>query len=349
MKEILDYTLWGNTMAAYGLVLLGILVARLLLLVLKHRLFKYLKKMVSKSNTKLDDLLLDGLFRFLVPYLYLVISCHIVKQLHLSQKVEKGIDAGLVVISVYYGIRFLNFILHKAMVMYMEEKNEPLARIKQIEGMLLGGKLVIWSLGLILLADNLGYHIGAIITGLGVGGIAIALAAQNILGDVFSYIVIFFDKPFEIGDFISAGNNSGVVERIGIKTTHLRSLDGQQLILPNTDMVKSVIQNYKRLQRRRVVFSIGVEYSTPSEKLRAIPTIIKEIITTQKEKTSFDRAHFKSFGDFSINYEVVYYVESADYVLYMDLHHEICMDINERFAKENIGFAFPTQTIFVNH
>jgi len=209
-------------------------------------------------------------------------------------------------------------------------------------------KALIWIGGTLMLIENLGYNITTIITGLGIGGIAIALAAQNILGDLFSYFVIFFDKPFEIGDFIVAGEHMGVVEKIGIKTSHVRSLDGQQLIMPNAEMAKSVIQNFKRLQRRRVVFSIGVVYYTSSVKIRAIPQMIKAIVSKEVNAT-FDRAHLKSFGDFSINYEIVYYIESADYLTYMNIQQAICMNIFEKFECEEIEFAFPTQTLFLNN
>ena len=195
--------------------------------------------------------------------------------------------------------------------------------------------------------DNLGYNVTTIIAGLGVGGIAIALAAQNILSDLFSYLVIFFDKPFEVGDFITTNGNSGTVEKIGIKTSHVRSPDGQQLVMPNAEMVKSVIQNFKRLERRRVVFNIGVVYGTPAEKLRSIPQWMKEIISSQK-LANFDRAHFNSFGDSSLNFEIVYFIDSADFLVYMDTHHEICLRILEKFEKENVEFAYPTQTLFVN-
>jgi len=183
--------------------------------------------------------------------------------------------------------------------------------------------------------------------GVGVGGIAIALAAQSILSDLFSYLVIFFDKPFEIGDFIVVGENRGNVERIGIKTSHVRSLDGQQLVMPNALLVSTVIQNFKRLQRRRIAFSVGVVYYTPAEKLKIIPDIIRNIITIQKDAT-FDRAHLSSFGDFSINFEIVYYVESPEFLIYRDIHHAISISIFEKFENEKIEFAFPTQTLFVN-
>jgi small-conductance mechanosensitive channel len=284
--------------------------------------------------------------RFVIPYIYLLINYNIIRALQLTPFVERILTAALLFITMYFIVRLVNFFIQRSVVGYLEQSGEPIQRIKQVTGMLLLVKLFIWGIGLVMLVDNLGYDITAVIAGLGVGGIAIALAAQNILGDLFSYFVIFFDKPFEIGDFIIVGDNSGVVEKIGIKTSHVRSLDGQQLIMPNAEMVKSVIQNYKRLEKRRIVFSVGVVYATSSEKLKRIPGIIQDIIELD-EYAIFDRTHLKAFGDFSINYEIVYYIESADYLLFMNTNQNICLQIFEQFEKEGIEFAFPTQTLFV--
>jgi len=205
---------------------------------------------------------------------------------------------------------------------------------------------VVWVIGIVFLIDNLGYDITTIVAGLGIGGIAIALAAQTILGDLFSYIVIFFDKPFRPGDFIVIDDKMGSVEYIGIKTTRIRTLGGEQLICSNTDLTNSRVHNFKRMQERRVVFSFGVEYDTSSEKLRKISGIVKEIITS-KEDIRFDRAHFKSFGAYSLDFEVVYFVLSDDFNKYMDIQQDINLQLFELFEKEEIVFAFPTQTVLL--
>ena len=179
------------------------------------------------------------------------------------------------------------------------------------------------------------------------GGIAIALAAQNILGDLFNYFVIFFDRPFEVGDFITVDDKKGTVEYIGIKTTRLRSLTGEQIIISNSNLTGSRIHNYKRLETRRVLFTIGVVYGTPLEKLKRIPEMIKAIIE-KHEFTTFDRVHFISYGDFSLNYEIVFFVDNPHYHIYMDILQQINFDIYEQFAAEQIDFAFPTQTLVFN-
>lgn len=347
MDEFLHRVYWGNTVLSYCIVTGGILITRILLKLVKTRLITLFKKIASRTNTTFDDLLVKAAEKFIIPYAYLAINYNIISQLHLSSALEKVLPVAMVIISTFFIIRLINFIIHGGVIVYMEQKNEPAGRIGQLSGILIVIKVITWGLGIVMLVDNLGYDVTTIIAGFGVGGIAIALAAQNILGDLFSYLVIFFDKPFETGDFIVAGSNSGVVEKIGIKTTHVRSLNGEQLIMPNSEMVKEVIHNFKRLQRRRVVFSIGVVYYTPAAKLKEITSMIKTLISGT-EGATFDRAHLSSFGDFSINYELVYYVESADYMVYMDTHHKICLSIFEKFEREGIEFAFPTQTVFVN-
>lgn len=324
----------------------SIVLAWIILTVARRRIILLLKKLTARTTTDLDDLFINATEKFVIPYLYLTLNYSIITQLTLSPKLARILAAAVVVVTTYYAVRLVTFLLHGVVLLYMHRKNEPPERIRQLSGMLLVIKAFAWTIGIIMLIDNLGYDVTTIIAGLGVGGIAIALAAQNILGDLFSYFVIFFDKPFEVGDFIIVGANSGTVEKIGIKTSHVRSLDGQQLIMPNAEIVKSVIQNYKRLERRRVVFTLGVVYYTASEKLRKIPGIIRETIVAH-ELTTFDRAHFKNFGEFSIVYETVYYIESADYLVFMDTHHSVSLTIFEKFEREHIQFAFPTQTLFL--
>ena len=347
MNDFLNQVYWGNTVLAYLIAAGSILLTWALLRLVKGYLVRLLRKLTAKTETNFDDVLVKIAEKFIIPYVYLAINYSIINELTLTARVTKILSVAMLFISTWFAIRLINFLLHGAVLAYMKQKNEPPERAKQLNGILLVIKAVVWIFGIVLLIDNLGYNVTTIVAGLGVGGIAVALAAQNILGDLFSYLVIFFDKPFEIGDFIIANGNSGTVEKIGIKTSHVRSPDGQQLVMPNAEMVKSVIHNYKRLQRRRVVFSVGVVYSTPATQLRNIPLLVREIISAQEQAT-FDRAHFKSFGDSSLNFEIVYFVEAADYLLYMDIHHAICLRIFEVFERQKIEFAYPTQTLFVN-
>lgn len=207
-------------------------------------------------------------------------------------------------------------------------------------------KLALWSIVLLVALDNLGIQVTAFVTGLGVGGIAIALALQNILGDLFASLSIVLDRPFVIGDFISVGELMGSVERVGLKTTRVRSLSGEQLIFANNDLLSSRIRNFGRMYERRVPFTLGVVYQTPRAKLTRIPGIIREAVEAQ-ERTRFDRSHFKSYGAYSIDFETVFYVLGPDYNLYMDILQAINLHIHAAFEREGIDFAYPTQTHFI--
>ncbi|MCZ2856380.1 MAG: mechanosensitive ion channel family protein [Candidatus Bathyarchaeota archaeon] len=189
--------------------------------------------------------------------------------------------------------------------------------------------------------------LSGLVVGLGVGGIAIALALQNVLSDVFSAFSIYFDRPFEVGDFIVVGDYSGTVKKIGIKSTRVQLLQGEELVMSNRQLTTANVRNFRKLKKRRIVFKLGVTCDTPVEKLRKIPDIISGIIGNT-ELAELDRVHFTEFGDFSYNFEVVYYMKTPDYVKYRDTQQAINFSILEAFKKEGIEMPFPTQTIFVN-
>jgi small-conductance mechanosensitive channel len=205
-------------------------------------------------------------------------------------------------------------------------------------------RIAIWSGGLLLALDNLGVDVTALVAGLGVGGVAVALAVQSILGDLFASLSIALDKPFVIGDFVVVGDLMGTIERVGLKTTRIRSLSGEQLVLSNSDLLGSRIRNFKHMEERRVSFTIGVTYQTPVDALESIPSMIRQIIE-EREHTRFDRAHFKAFGDSAFLFEFVYYVLSADYAVYMNIQQAINLGICRYFADQGIEFAYPTQTV----
>jgi small-conductance mechanosensitive channel len=207
-------------------------------------------------------------------------------------------------------------------------------------------QILIWALTLTLLLDNLGIRVSALVTGFGIGGVAIALASQSILGDLFSYFIIFFDRPFELGDYIVVGEFRGTVENIGIKTTRLRSLDGEELVFSNTDLTGSRVRNYKRMNLRRVVFRLNLPHQTPLNKLQEIPRLLETIIREQQQ-ASFDRAHLAELGASTLIFEVVYYVLNNDYNRYMDIQQAINFRIKAEFTQRNIELAYPAQTIFL--
>ncbi|MFQ3663907.1 MAG: mechanosensitive ion channel family protein [Chloroflexaceae bacterium] len=208
-------------------------------------------------------------------------------------------------------------------------------------------RLALYVLLFLLILDNIpGVEITALLASVGIGGIAVALAVQNILGDLFASLSIALDKPFVVGDFISVGSEMGTVEEIGLKTTRVRSISGEQLIFSNTDLLNSRIRNFGRMQERRVVFSLGVSYETSVDTLRAIPGIIRSVIEAQ-ERVRFDRAHLARIDAYDLVYEVVYFVLSPDFLVHMDIQQEISLKIIERFRAEAIDIIYPTQQIYL--
>ncbi len=209
------------------------------------------------------------------------------------------------------------------------------------------GRILLWTVVGLLVLDNLpNVEINSLIASLGISGIAVALAVQNILGDLFASLSIVLDKPFVIGDYVAVGDYQGTVENIGLRSTRLRSLSGEQLIFSNVDMLDSRIRNYKHMEQRRVSCSLGVAYQSSHEQLVRIPQIIQEIIESQSH-TRFDRVHFKTYGNSSLNFEIVYYLSTPDHRIYMDGLQAINLEIFRRFAAEGIQFAYPTQMILV--
>lgn len=207
-----------------------------------------------------------------------------------------------------------------------------------------GARLLLWSALLLLGLQNAGVDVSAALTGLGIGGIAVALAVQNILSDLFASVAIVLDRPFVIGDFIIVDDLLGTVEHIGLKTTRLRSLYGEQLVVSNAKLLQSSIKNYKHMQERRVTFGFGVTYQTPRGTVAEIPGMVRSAIEQQSD-VRFDRAHFKEFGDSALYFEVVYYVLSPDYNRYMDLQQAINLEIMEQFEREEIQFAHPMRML----
>ncbi len=230
---------------------------------------------------------------------------------------------------------------------YRRRNEEQLggARVTTLNAILFVGRLALFSVVALLALDNVpGVNVTALVASLGIGGIAVALALQNVLADLFASLTITLDKPFVIGDFIIIDSYLGSVEHVGLKTTRIRSLGGEQLVFANNDLLTSRIRNYGRMQRRRVVFEFGVLYQTTADQLEAIPGQVQAILA-DLEQVSLDRVHFKSFGDSSLVFEVVYYVEDPDYTLYMDKQQAINLALVRRLADLGVEFAYPTRTI----
>ena len=270
------------------------------------------------------------------------------KSLVWPERISKILEVIFVVIITYYSIRLVSSIIVMLLQTYIRKQEGGEEKVKQMGGVILIINILIWITGLVFMIGNLGYDVSAIIAGMGIGGIAIALAAQNIIGDLFNYFVIFFDRPFEVGDFLVIEDKNGIVDKIGIKTTRIKTLSGEQLVFSNSDMTSSRIHNYKKMQRRRIVFGVGVTYETPLEQVKMIPGILKGIVESEK-RVDFDRAHFKAFGDSSLDFEIVYIINSADFNTYMDIQQDFNLQIYQKFEELGISIAFPTRTLYLRN
>lgn len=326
------------------------LLAVLAITILKNFLIKALQTFARKKSTTIDKRFVDNFQNKMKPFVNLLYfgSFYLgFYQLNIPSFLEKTVNIFIVALLIFYSVRFILSILSYFLENYWIKKETDSTRITAIRGVETFLKVILWSIAVIILLDNMGVQVSALVAGLGIGGIAIALAAQNILGDLFSYFIIYFDHPFEIGDFITIDSFSGTIENIGIKTTRIRSLGGEEIIFSNTDLVNSRLRNYKRMRKRRILFNFGVIHQTSTEQLKNISAIIKEIFN-RIDGASLDRVHFSAYGDFSLNFEVVYYVNSRDYNKYMDIQQEINFQMKEEFEKHNIEFAYPTQTLFLS-
>lgn len=340
-----------NTVYDYLLALLIFIGAIILLKLFQVFILSRLKKWAQKSKTEFDDIIIQIFTKIKLPFYIFVALFFGTKALIMPDIISKIISGLFLLVVVYEAIRAVGSIIDFFADRYLLLAKDGDEEVRHSQAMVRSLKLIVnlclWVLAIILILSNLGINVTSLIASLGIGGIAIALAAQNILTDLFSSFSIYADKPFMVGDLIIVGDTTGTVEKIGLKTTRVRSVQGEEIVLPNKDLTASKIQNFKRMNKRRVVVSLGVIYGTDQKKLEQIPKIIEDIIKKVK-LAEFDRCHFKSFEDSSLLFESVYYIDSPDYLYYMEANQKINLEIYKKFNKEKIDFAYPTQTVFVS-
>lgn len=306
---------------------------------------KVFEKFAAKTETDIDDFLLSLIRKIGWP-LYLVLALYFaIKSVPtIPESTTQAFAYLAIVVAAWYVFKISGSAVDFSLEKYAKStKKDDLAGVKAFSFLV---KFVVWSFVLVFILSNLGYNLTSIITGLGVGGIAVGLALQNVLGDFFSGIIILFDRPFEIGDFIKVNELSGTVKSIGVKTTRITLLDGQELVVTNKDLTESRIHNFKKLKKRRHAFFLGVTYDTPFKKLQKIPTLIEKAFK-KIDDVELDRAHLIELADSSKKFEVVYYINSQDYKYFRDQHEKILLKIIESFEKEKIEFAFPTRTLHI--
>lgn len=285
--------------------------------------------------------------RHLFPGLNVALLFGVVRTIGVPPSAGRVVTVAFAIILGYFGIRLALATTDRVVSRVTSSRGlteDEQKRYKAVQAII---SPIIWVIGVLILLENLGIQISTIVAGIGISGIAVALAAQAVLGDLFSYFVVLMDRPFDVGDFVIFGDIMGTVEKLGIKNSRIRSLSGEQIIVPNGDLTSSRMHNYKQMHERRIVFSIGLVYDTPADALETVPGLLQDIVEAQ-EGVRFDRAHFKSYGDFSLNFEIVYYVLSPDYSIYMNTQQAINLAIYRAFEERGLEFAFPTRTVHLH-
>jgi small-conductance mechanosensitive channel len=310
-------------------------------------LLKRKLRRAHETENSIDDLVLDLVVKTRLWLVAVVVLFAASRHLDLQPQIKTilrgaAFVAGLFQVA-FWGLGLIDFWLRRYRLRRFE--TDP-AAVTTISAFGFFAKVGVWLVLVLVALDNFGVKITALVAGLGVGGLAVALATQNILGDLFASLSIVIDKPFVLGDFIVVGSEMGTVEHIGLKTTRVRSLSGEQLIFSNGDLLGSRIRNFKRMVERRALFEFGVLYSTSPEQLARIPEVVREIVEAQPA-TRFDRAHFKRFGDSSLEFEVVFWMLVPEYNRYMDTQQSINLELFARLQGMGVGFAFPTRTLHV--
>jgi small-conductance mechanosensitive channel len=313
-----------------------------------HSLFKrYLCIWAKRTQTNLDDEILRNvrapifLLAILFGLYYGLVG--IASLQAYAQDFAKAFTVGQILVVAFIITRIANVLIswyaEQSIKRGRQVSNHILFILKKVL------QVIIYTFAFLIILWVFEVNLSGVVVGLGVGGIAIALALQNILSDALSAFSIYFDRPFEIGDFIVIGDYAGTVTKIGIKSTRLKLLQGEELVISNKELTSRSVRNFKKLERRRIVFTVKVTYDTSVEKLKKIPKIIAKILK-ETELAELDRVHFREFGDFSLDFEVVYYIETGDYNKYMGIQQQINYGILEEFEKEKIEMAYPTQKIF---
>ncbi len=342
LHSVLQYTIAGNSVGQLTTAILVFLALLLGVKIFQVLILKKLKLYTEKTTTTLDDTFVKILWG-ISNLFYILFALFLTTELYLqlNAPVEQGIRIAFIIVAAYEGLK-----VTQAIIFYGLSRSAVGQNKTSLQGIKLVAKIILWSVGILLVLDNLGVNISALAASLGIGGIAIALAAQNILGDLFSSFSIYFDKPFQVGDYVVLGAHEGTVKKIGLKTTRLESLSGEELVISNAELTSTRIQNYKRMRRRRMELLFGVTYQTKPEKLEQIPKIV-ESITNNTETCSFDRAHFRAFGASSLDFQCIYYVESSDKKESMDVQEKVNLALLRAFEEAGIEMAYPTQTLYV--
>ena len=348
LDALTDATLLGLPVPDLALAVAAALVAYLAMRLVLRYVIGRTRQLAQRTSNHVDDMVVEVLGSTNRVFLLLAAVLVGVGMLDLTERWNQRVgQLWFIALALQTGLWFTKAI---SLGLRRYEARHSSSGMTQVSAsaVLLSWSLrtLLWAVVLLAMLSNLGVNITAFVASLGVGGIAIALAVQNILGDLFASLSIAVDKPFEVGDAIGIGDLSGTVQHIGLKTTRLRSLTGEQIVISNTDLLKQIVKNYRRMEERRIAFKFGMSYRSDPEKLEAIPGIVKRLIES-RPKLRLDRVHFQAFGESSLDFEVVYFVTTPDYGLYMDEQQRLNLQMMREFDALGVEFAIPTRGVYV--
>ena len=346
-EEVLNTVYYGNTVTEWA-TSLGIIVAALVVGKVAYWLFSTVgRTLTSKTKTDVDDIILDMIEEPIVFAVTVVGVWFGLDRLHLSETAQSLMGnavQALVVLAVTWMIARL---LEAVFTHYLEPLVE--ASENTLDDQILpiarrGAKFIVWSLGIIVALNNAGYDVGAVLAGLGIGGLALAMAARDTVANVFGGFTIFTDRPFTIKDRIRISDFDGTVEEIGIRSTRVRTLAGTVVTIPNSQFSESAVENVTAEPSRKVVSTLGLTYDTKPEGMEQAIEILKEIAGNNERLEDNVLAAFTGFGDFSMNILFIYYIKKGEDILQSQT--EVNMAVLRRFSEAGLEFAFPTQTIY---
>ena len=347
MTDFLNTSFFGNTLQSWVIALAVTLVVMVLMRSVIRLVLRRLKTIAQETDTEVDDLIAELLAKTQVLFVALVALYAGAVTLDLPPEIDSRLSTVLILGFLTQGALWANGIVNYLLDSWAKQKFEADPTMSTALGAIAFlVRFGVWATFVMLALDNVGIDVGPLVASLGIGGVALALALQGVLGDLFASLSIIFDEPFVVGDFIQVGDLSGTVEHVGLKSTRVRALTGEQLVFSNSDLLSSRIRNYQRRQERRCAFTLGVTYGTSPEQLEKIPGLVQEIIEA-RENTRFDRCFLQSLGDSALIFDTVYYVSVPDFSDYAKVHHSINLKIFKRFEEEGIEFASPTQTIHI--
>jgi small-conductance mechanosensitive channel len=342
--DVLLAEIGGNSLLRIAIAALAAAVLALVTTATLRLVKRRVRKMSARTRLRWDEAVvrsLDAVRSSLVLLLSGLVCALILVLPDAWEQAVRG--AALLVLFIQVGL-YLHRLLKEGLRVWAEsETSAPKTILGALEIL---GKILVWSAVVLLALSTLGIEISALVAGLGIGGIAAALAVQNVLGDIFSAFSLYTDRPFDVGDFIIVGDDLGTIQQIGWRTTRVSSLHGQETVFPNSELTSTRIQNYSRMRERRIAFDVGIVYATPTERVEEVPSLIRQAIECVSN-ARFDRSHLKGFGPSSLDFESVYFVLSHDYSVYRDVHQKILLGILSAFRDRGITIAFPSRSLYL--